>query len=239
MKMPSDIGSTLERAFDTQWRALASDLPKPSPNYQFAQPRRWAIDRAWPPYKVGVELEGGQFGKRVVCHNCGTVVRGIDQEGKPGREIRLSGAHGGNRFTADREKYNTAQMAGWVILSFVHQDVIENPAAMVETIRQALENRAYAVRPEGQVLSPHQESILHLVAGGLTTPDIANRLNTTDEAVRRHIQRICDRLQVTNRPSAVARALVWGLIEPQRIPWSWELYAFSYATGTASAEVED
>lgn len=229
------LGSELERTFDTQFRSIAPDLPRPVPDFRFDTKRRWEFDRAWPPYKVAVELEGGSFGKRVVCHNCGSVVRTMTGKGTVGREVRSAGWHGHyGRFLADREKYNAATVQGWMVLRFVNDDVISQPFEMVEVIRQALENRAYSVARVEQ-LPVQQVRILHLIAAGFRTGEIAQRLTLTEESVRSHSVRMCARLRATNRANAVARGLVWGLIDPMHIPWACDEADFLGITGSVSA----
>jgi DNA-binding CsgD family transcriptional regulator len=215
------LGSDLERAFDTQWLSLARDLPLPVPNFEFHEGRGWKFDRAWPPHQVAVELEGGQHGRKVVCHNCGAIVRSITKGGIGG-EVRAAGWHGHEgRFVSDREKYNVAALDGWLLLRFVHDDVVGDPFSMVEVIRQALENRAWKV-VRSEPLTYYQMRVLHLMAGGLRSPEIAARLNMTEGSVRRQAMTIMVRLHATNRISAIARAFVLGIIDPAKIPWQWD-----------------
>ena len=214
------LGSELERAFDTQWTTLAGDLPRPVPSYRFAVDRNWKFDRAWPDHLLAVELEGGAYGRKVVCHNCGATVRAITSRGA-GAEVRAAGWHGHqSRFMADREKYNVAALQGWLLLRFVNEDVVSEPFAMIETIRQALENRAWRIRI-GEALTAHQTRMLEMIAAGLTTPEIAQRLNVTVPSARAQAVTLLSRLHAPNRPSAVARGFAWGLLDASRIPWEW------------------
>lgn len=63
-------------------------LPPPEREYQFAPPRKWRFDYAWPGRGVAVEIEGIDFGN-------GT------------RHQRAMG------FMKDCEKYEAAMLAGW------------------------------------------------------------------------------------------------------------------------------
>jgi DNA-binding CsgD family transcriptional regulator len=217
----ASLGSDLERAFDTQFRALGEDLPTPRPNFAFESTRKWKFDRAWPEHLVAVELEGGAYGQRVICHNCGSVVRSVTAAG-PGREVRAAGWHGHySRFVADREKYNFAALRGWIVLRFVNEDVLTDPFKMVETIRQALASRPLATFvPEP--LTGYQENILYLIAGGLHNHEIVGRLGKTLLSVKKQTQAICEKLHASNRESAVARGLVCGILDAARIPWKWD-----------------
>jgi very-short-patch-repair endonuclease len=75
-----------------------SGLPAWEVEYRFDEPpagtdeapRKWRFDFAWPAYKVAVAVEGG------------TWVRGSHVRGK--------------RFAKDCEKYNSAALAGWIVL---------------------------------------------------------------------------------------------------------------------------
>jgi len=110
--MVENIGSELEREFDTYWRVFASDLPVPIGEHRFSKGRRWRFDRAWLTEKVAVELEGG-----VYSH---------------GRHNRPKG------FIADCEKYNRAAVEGWLVLRYTTQHLRENPLAVVAQVKQAL-----------------------------------------------------------------------------------------------------
>jgi DNA-binding CsgD family transcriptional regulator len=211
--------SDLEAAFDFHWRALAPDLPKPEPEHYFAKPRKWRVDRAWPEHKVAVEIEGGTWGRKVICHNCGSVVRAKKAGGRVGREIRSYGGHNAAGFKKDIEKYNRLSALGWILLRYSNEDIHGDPHSMVKQIRGALEMRSYQVA-DIAALSKRQEKVLYLVAAGFKTGEISKRMNTTETAIRRSVQRTCDRLVVNNRAAAVARAIAWGLIDLEKIPWS-------------------
>lgn len=235
-KAGGDSESPLARAFDVQLRALAPDLPRPEREFEFDPNRRWRLDRAWPAYKVAVELEGGTYSRPVRCHNCGTEVRAIRKSGEPGKRMRTGGFHQTSRYLSDREKYNRLALDGWTLLRFVHEDVIDNPGVMSETIRAALENHAYGVRPTDAELSPFEERVLCLVAAGLRSREIAARLGVTNNSIRQHSDRLQTKLMAPNRAAAVARALVWGLIHPSQIPWAWEEYVMRIQSGDNSEE---
>jgi very-short-patch-repair endonuclease len=67
-----------------------SSLPEPVAEYQFARPRRWRFDLAWPDRRLAVEVEGGTWAN--------------------GRHTRPAG------YEADCEKCNAAALAGWRVL---------------------------------------------------------------------------------------------------------------------------
>ena len=82
----------------------------PLTEYQFAPPRRWRFDFAFPIQRVALEVEGG-----VWTH---------------GRHTRGSG------FVKDVEKYNAAACLGWRLLRVTPKTLCT--AATLELIRRAL-----------------------------------------------------------------------------------------------------
>jgi pSer/pThr/pTyr-binding forkhead associated (FHA) protein len=66
---------------------------------------------------------------------------------------------------------------------------------------------------EKPVLSPRQQEVLEFLKGGLTNPEIAERLGVTERTVKAHCQEVFDRLGVRNRTAAVAAALRLGLLD--------------------------
>jgi hypothetical protein len=67
-------------------------LPQPQREFMFHRKRKWRFDLAWPELLIAVEIEGGIW--------------------VGGRHVRGAG------YEADCEKYNEAQLAGWMVLRF-------------------------------------------------------------------------------------------------------------------------
>jgi hypothetical protein len=67
-------------------------LPEPQREFVFHHKRKWRFDLAWPDLLIAVEIEGGIW--------------------VGGRHVR------GEGYEADCEKYNEAQLAGWMVLRF-------------------------------------------------------------------------------------------------------------------------
>jgi len=125
--------SKLERAFLTWWRLLAPDAPAPMEEYRFARvevgdtphpPARpglrkrlksvglgdYAFDFCFPDSKLAVECDGGQWAP-----------------------------HGGRHNTdGDRTKLNQAAALGWRVMRFSGQMLRDDPAGIVEMVREAL-----------------------------------------------------------------------------------------------------
>jgi DNA-binding NarL/FixJ family response regulator len=55
-------------------------------------------------------------------------------------------------------------------------------------------------------LTPRHWDLLHLVAAGHTNAQISRRLGVSEGTVRKHLENIYARLQVSNRTAAVTRA---------------------------------
>lgn len=62
-------------------------------------------------------------------------------------------------------------------------------------------------RPPAPELTVRQQELLQLVADGYTNSQIARRLAVADSTVRKHLENIFERLQVTSRTAAVTRML--------------------------------
>lgn len=106
-KPPKPV-SALEEALLLQIKV--AQLPKPVREFRFCEARRWRADFAWPEQKVLVEVEGGIYSQ--------------------GRHTRAAG------YTADAEKYNEAQLLGFVVLRFTSPMVVSGLA--LATLTRAL-----------------------------------------------------------------------------------------------------
>lgn len=113
MKRPARKQSVLEKAFSEYWDLIAPEgSPDPVSELQFAPPREFRFDFAWPDYKLAVEIDGGIWSK--------------------GRHTRGSG------FQKDCWKLNLATLNGWRILRYTATDLSERPVQVVEEVIQAL-----------------------------------------------------------------------------------------------------
>jgi two-component system, NarL family, nitrate/nitrite response regulator NarL len=62
-------------------------------------------------------------------------------------------------------------------------------------------------------LTPREQEILHLIAGGKSLPEIAKELFLGLTTVKTHVQHLYEKLGVSDRAAAVASAMRRGLIE--------------------------
>jgi two-component system, NarL family, nitrate/nitrite response regulator NarL len=67
--------------------------------------------------------------------------------------------------------------------------------------------------PSGPVLSPREREVLDLIAGGKTIPAIASQLFLAPSTVKTHVQRLYEKLGVSDRAAAVAEAMRRRLLE--------------------------
>ncbi len=65
-------------------------------------------------------------------------------------------------------------------------------------------------RPE---LSPRESQVLKLIAEGLSAPDIGRQIHLSPTTVKTHLLHLYDKLGVSERAAAVARAMRQGLLE--------------------------
>ena len=64
-------------------------------------------------------------------------------------------------------------------------------------------------------LTEREKEVLGLLVEGLTNPEIAQRLYVSKSTVKFHVSSILNKLQVSSRTEAVAKALQEGLIKPE------------------------
>jgi hypothetical protein len=83
--------------------------------YRVVPDRKWRFDYAYPELKIGIEVHGG---------------------------IWTRGGHTrGSGFIKDREKFNRAAIAGWLVLEFPIITTDTLPSDCVEMIKAAIEAR--------------------------------------------------------------------------------------------------
>ena len=64
-----------------------------------------------------------------------------------------------------------------------------------------------------RLLTPREDEILRLTADGMSAPDIARRLHLGATTVKTHLQRVYEKLGVSDRAAAVAEAMRRGILD--------------------------
>lgn len=67
--------------------------------------------------------------------------------------------------------------------------------------------------PAGPALSAREREVLGMIAGGATIPAIAKQLFLAPSTVKTHVQRLYEKLGVSDRAAAVAEAMRRGLLD--------------------------
>lgn len=68
-------------------------------------------------------------------------------------------------------------------------------------------------QPEGETLTRRELEVLHLLADGLSAPEIAKRLYVEPSTIKTHLQNVYSKLRVSDRAAAVAEGMRRGLLE--------------------------
>lgn len=91
-----------------------------------------------------------------------------------------------------------------------------NVAARVLDKLSTLMSGGAEAEPPRPLLTPREEEILTLLAGGARNRDIAQTLFISERTVKVHIANLMDKLEAKTRTEAVARAIKLGLLEPDQ-----------------------
>jgi len=93
------------------------------------------------------------------------------------------------------------------------------PAITKRLISEFARQRPGPKDPAGEpwplgALTPRETEVLRLIAGGLSNPEIAQRLVVTEETVKTHVSRVLNKLGLRDRTQAVVAAYESGLVVP-------------------------
>lgn len=105
------------------FQCTACQLPAHVRDYVFHPTRRWEIDVAWPQFRIGIEIQGGIWGKSA--------------------EDRTPGAHGhATGIMRDLEKHNALLDHGWRVWEFTPTQVKQGIAVqhIEAVIRSAVDS---------------------------------------------------------------------------------------------------
>jgi two-component system, NarL family, nitrate/nitrite response regulator NarL len=118
-------------------------------------------------------------------------------------ELLAAGAAGYLSKEADRDAVLAAVAAA------ARNEVVISPVAQTGLVRELRRREAHA----GVKLTPREREVLALAAEGVTTIEIAARLELSATTVKTHLQKAYEKLGVTDRTAAVALALRRGLLD--------------------------
>lgn len=93
----------------------------------------------------------------------------------------------------------------------IRQVLAGGGALSPEITRRVMAAAARGARPAAG-LSPREQEVLGELAHGATTAEIAATLHISPNTVKTYVRRILEKLDVSNRTEAVARALSLGLL---------------------------
>ena len=84
--------------------------------------------------KIGIEVEGGTFGRPVVCDNCHQPVKRRTRSGHV-YQVREGGRHNtGKGMSEDYRKYNLAECLGWHVLHYTTDMLDKNPGQVLNDV---------------------------------------------------------------------------------------------------------
>lgn len=204
--------------FDTCYQKVADRFPRPVSQYRFG---KWYIDRAYPEYKIAIELNGGSgggYGRPIHCQNCGSVVRARLRNGGFGKPLRLPyPSHAGKGAERDAAKSNALVLAGWKVLTFTSAQLNSDPAGVISQVIAALElsNRDRSAELSGGhiVLTDRETEVLQMLAEGKTASSIGFQLGISSRTAETHIQHVREKFGVKTTTAAVALAISKGIVD--------------------------
>jgi two-component system, NarL family, nitrate/nitrite response regulator NarL len=98
---------------------------------------------------------------------------------------------------------------GDALVRIANGETVLAPAVQSALMRAVRERRERTPT----VLSPREGEVLRFLADGLSAPQIARELHLSPSTVKTHLQRLYERLEVSDRAAAVAEGMRRGLIE--------------------------
>jgi two-component system nitrate/nitrite response regulator NarL len=125
-------------------------------------------------------------------------------EGELAYETVAAGARGYLSKESAREEICDA------IVSVARGGTALAPEAQAGLAAQVQERERSADAPQ---LTPREREVLHLIAEGLSAPDIGRRIHLSPTTVKSHLHKLYEKLGVSDRAAAVAEAMRRGLLE--------------------------
>jgi two-component system, NarL family, nitrate/nitrite response regulator NarL len=133
------------------------------------------------------------------------VLRAFSREGLSTRVLFVSG----NLAAGVLDKSAMPDQIGDALVRIAQGETVLAPTVQSALMRAVRDRRD---RPQ-TVLSPRESEVLRFLAAGLSAPQIAKELHLSPSTVKTHLQRLYERLEVSDRAAAVAEGMRRGLIE--------------------------
>ena len=170
-------------------------------------------------YPIVQAIGGDEAMEAALAERPSLVLLDVDMPGASGYEIcrALRDAYGEDLpiiFVSGRRREQLDLVAGLLIGA---DDYLVKPfhgAELLARVRRQLVRGPRTSNGQGGSLTPREQEILGLLAGGLDQRAIAERLVISPKTVATHIQRILGKLGVRSRAQAVAYAHRHGLVDP-------------------------
>jgi DNA-binding CsgD family transcriptional regulator len=126
--------------------------------------------------------------------------------------VRDSRGHGSmTALSSEFPLYDTARLAA---VNRLLGDTVLFAQCLHEIFSAAILQRGIAPLSRGTPLSSRERECLTLAGRGLTSEDIAGRLEISPRTVEFHFAGIRSKLAAANRQEAIAKAMAAGLIAP-------------------------
>jgi two-component system, NarL family, nitrate/nitrite response regulator NarL len=107
------------------------------------------------------------------------------------------------------EKDAMPEQIGDALIRISRGETVLAPSVQAQLMREVRDRRERSQT----VLSPREAEVLKFLAEGLSAPQIAARLHLSPSTIKTHLQRLYERLDVSDRAAAVAEGMRRGLIE--------------------------
>jgi LuxR family transcriptional regulator, maltose regulon positive regulatory protein len=195
-------------------------LAQQAPERALAMLERWsALATAQGRTESSIELKALQAMAHAACGDQDTALAALEEA------LALAAPEGYLRVFAD-EGAPMAALLGTLVTSPAKAQAVAAaplPRAHLDRLVKAFEHQGLTVlprpRPGGAIvpgliepLSPRELEVLRLLATGRPNRAIAEELVVTLDTVKRHVSHLFNKLGVTNRTQAVARARELGLL---------------------------
>lgn len=107
------------------------------------------------------------------------------------------------------EKDAMPEEIGDALIRIAQGETVLAPSVQAALMREVRDRRERT----RTVLSPREAEVLGFLADGLSAPQIAAELHLSPSTIKTHLQRLYERLEVSDRAAAVAEGMRRGLIE--------------------------